>query len=286
MGAHRPGRGAPARGEGLSTLTSGGTEPLVLAHDDAGSGPAVVLLHSGVTDRGMWAAVSAGLEPTHRVVRPDLRGFGDTPIPGEAYADADDVAHLLDVLGIASATVVGASFGGRVALELATRHPDRVGSLVLLCTAYRGLEVTDPVVQAFGAREDELLQAGDVDAASQLNVEMWVGPEASADTRADVARMQRRAFEVQLAADSLDPGPRPERVEVDPGAVAVPTLVVSGALDVAHHRDIATLLASEIPGAELVELAWAGHLPAVERPDEVTALLLDRLGRAPVPTVG
>lgn len=242
----------------------------------------VVLLHAGVADRGMWSVVARGLVSTRRVVSPDLRGFGDSPIPGEAYADADDVAHLLDVLGVTSATVVGASFGGRVALELATRHPDRVDSLVLLCPAFRGLEVTDPVVQAFGAREDELLEAGDVDAAVELNVTTWLGPEASDEDRADIARMQRRAFEVQLAADRLDPAPMPERVEVDPREVAVPTLVVSGTHDVAHHRDVATLLAREIPGAELVELDWAGHLPAVERPDDVTALLLDRLGRAPV----
>lgn len=206
-------------------------------------------------------------------------------MPGGSYADADDVVNLMDVLGLASATVVGASFGGRVALELAVRHPARVESLVLMCTAYRGLEVTDPTVQAFGEREDELLEAGDLDAATELNVTMFLGREASPAARADVARMQRHAFEVQLAAQEQDPPPRPERVEVDPTAVSVPTLVVSGALDVAHHRDIATLLAAEIPVAELVELDWAGHLPAVERPDEVTALLLDWLGRSAVSTV-
>ena len=245
----------------------------------------VVLLHSGVTDRRMWSAVAAGLGSTRRVVCPDLRGFGDSPVPGEAYADADDVAHLLDTLGVASATVVGASFGGRVALELATRHPSRVDSLVLLCPAHRGLEVTDPALLAFGEREDELLEAGDLDAAVDLNVEMWLGPEATPEVRADVARMQRHAFEVQLAADRLDPAPEPARVDVDPRAIAVPTLVVSGAHDVAHFRDVAMLLAREIPGAVHLELDWAGHLPALERPDDVTALLLDRLGALPVATV-
>jgi len=278
VGAHRPRRGPPARGQGL-TLSTDTTGPLLLAHDDEGSGPAVVLLHSGVTDRGMWAPVLPTLAASHRVVAPDLRGFGETPQPGEAYADADDVAHLLDELGIERAAVVGSSFGGRVALELATRHPERVDSLVLLCTAYRGLEVTDPVVLAFGEREDELLEAGDVEGAVGLNVDLWVLPGVPRDVRDEVARMQRRAFEVQLAADALDPGPRPERVEVDPTSVTAPTLVVSGALDVAHHRDIATLLAREIPGAELVQLDWAGHFPSIERPDETAALLLSRLAR-------
>ena len=226
----------------------------------------------------MWAPILPTLAASHRVVAPDLRGFGGTPQPGEAYADADDVAHLLDELGIERAAVVGSSFGGRVALELATRHPERVDSLVLLCTAYRGLEVNDPVLLAFGEREDELLEARDVDGAVALNLDLWVVPGVPPEVRDDVARMQRRAFEVQLAADALDPGPRPERVDVDPTSVTAPTLVVSGALDVAHHREIARLLAREIPGAELVELDWAGHLPSIERPEETAALLLSRLG--------
>ena len=226
----------------------------------------------------MWALVVPVLAAAHRVVAPDLRGFGDSPQPGEVYADADDVVHLLDVLGIERAAVVGASFGGRVALELATRHPGRVSSLVLLCTDHRGLEVTDPVVLAFGQREDELLEAGDVDGAVALNVDLWAGPEASPGARDALAVMQRRAFEVQLAAHEQDPTPRAERVEVDPSRISAPTVVVSGAHDVAHHRDIAALLAREVPGAELVELDWAGHLPALERPDETAALLLASLG--------
>ncbi|WP_353953756.1 alpha/beta hydrolase [Knoellia sp. S7-12] len=242
-------------------------------------------MHSGVTDRGMWAPIVPALSAAHRVIAPDLRGFGETPIPGEVYADADDVAHLLEVLGVDRAVVVGASFGGRVALELATRHAQRVRSLVLLCPAYRGLEVTDPVVLAFGEREDELLEVGDLDGAVALNIDMWVGPEATSSARADVARMQRRAFEVQLAADALDPPPQPERVEVDPSAITTSTLVVSGDLDVAHHRDIATVLAREVGAAELVELSWAGHLPSVERPDEVAELLLAHLGSGPVAPV-
>lgn len=227
----------------------------------------------------MWAPVLPALAASHRVVAPDLRGFGESPQPGEDYADADDVAHLLDALGIDRAAVVGSSYGGRIALELAARHPERVASLVLLNAAYRGLEVTDPDVLAFGEREDELLEAGDVAGATALNVDFWLLPEVPEAVRADVARMQRRAFEVQLAADEQDPPPRAERIDVDAAAIGVPTLVVSGDRDVAHHRDIARLLAREIPGAELVELDWAGHLPSVERPDEMAALILDRLDR-------
>lgn len=225
----------------------------------------------------MWAPLVPALSAFHRVVAPDLRGFGETPVPGVAYADADDVVHLLDALGIDEATIVGSSFGGRVALEFAAQHPDRVRSLVLMCTAYRGLEVADPAVIEFGELEDQLLESGDIDGAVALNVDTWVGPEASDEARVDLARMQRRAFEVQLAADELDPPPQPDRVTVDPTTLFVPTLVISGAHDTAHFREISAVLAREIESAQHVELDWAGHLPALERPDETSALLLQYL---------
>ena len=249
---------------------------MLISHDVEGSGPAVVLLHAGVADRRMWDAITPALAHTFRVIRPDLRGFGETPLPPGAYADADDVDALLDHLGAAQAAVVGSSFGGRVAMELATLHPGRVSSLVLLCAAFRGLEPTESV-RSFGAEEDRLLEAGDVDGAVDLNVATFLGPEADDAARQLLTRMQRQAFEVQLAADRAEPRPQPRRVELDPAAIAVPTLAVSGAHDLDHFRAVASHLADLIPGAEHVELDWAGHLPALERPDAVLALLLDVL---------
>lgn len=249
---------------------------MLLAHDDEGSGPAVVLLHAGVADRRMWDAVTPALAHAFRVIRPDLRGFGQTPMPPGQYADADDVDTLLDALGVTDAAVVGSSFGGRVAMELAVLHPARVSSLVLLCPAYRGLQPT-ATVEAFGAEEDRLLEAGDVDGATELNVRTFLGPEAGGAARALLTLMQKHAFEVQLAADEADPGPEPRRVDVDPTAIAVPTVVVSGAHDLDHFGAVARLLGEQIPGAETVQLEWAGHLPALERPDAVQALLLDVL---------
>src|SRR3954468_10404947 len=99
---------------------------MTLAYDTTGDGPTVLLLHSTVCHRRMWdpqvpALAAAGF----RVVRCDLRGYGETPPPDAPWNDADDGAALLDELGTPSAAVVGASGGGRVALELAARAPER-----------------------------------------------------------------------------------------------------------------------------------------------------------------
>jgi 3-oxoadipate enol-lactonase len=257
------------------------SERMLLAHDDDGSGPPVLLLHSGVCDRRMWDPIAPALSHTFRVVRPDLRGFGDSPLPGEEYADADDLDTLLDSIGVSDVAVVGSSMGGRVALELAVRHPGRVSSLVLLCPAWRGLGPDDPALEAFGAEEDRLLEAGELAAAVDLNVRTFLGPEVPAATRESVATMQRRAFEVQLAAAAQQPEPVQERVDVEPADIAVPTTVVCGGRDFAHFRAVGSALAQRIPGADLVDLPWAGHLPSLERPDAVLALLLDVLRHDP-----
>lgn len=141
------------------------------------------------------------------MIRPDLRGFGETPLSSYTFWFGDDVIDLLDHLGVDRATFVGSSLGGRVALELAATHPERVAALVLLCPAFRGVGRT-PSAEAFAAEEGRLLSLGEVDAAVELNVDTWLGPEASEDCRASVRAMQRHAFEVQLAAESHGPWAR------------------------------------------------------------------------------
>ncbi|MGF0116824.1 alpha/beta fold hydrolase [Promicromonospora sp. Marseille-Q5078] len=259
---------------------------MTLAHDVAGDpgAPSVLLVHAGVADRRMWDAVAPALAHTFRVIRPDLRGFGDSPLPvgdAEGYTNAGDLAGLLDELGVADAAVVGASFGGEVALELAGAHPGRVRELVLLCPAAPGVPGT-AVSDTFDAEEGRLLAVGDVEGAVRLNVSTWLGPDADDAAAAALAAMQRRAFEVQLAADEAAsaaglPEPGPAEVEVDLAGVHVPTFVVEGAHDMDFLRACARHVAASVPGAELSLLEWAGHLPVLERPDAILTLLLDVL---------
>lgn len=246
---------------------------MTLAHDVAGAGPALVLLHSGVCDRRMWDPQwQALIEAGHRLVRCDFRGFGDTPPADRPYNDAEDVLELLNALGIGQAVLVAASFGGRVAQEIAARWPDRVRAVALLCSGLVGHEITEEL-REFQKREEVLLDAGDIAGAVTLNVETWLGPDADDDTRAAVHRMLRHNFDTQLAAEEIEP----VDVEFDPGEIQAPCLVVSGGHDLVDFRLIAARLAGLLAYAQHLELPWAGHLPSLERPDEVTDLLAEFL---------
>ena len=250
---------------------------MTLAYDEAGSGPAVFLLHSTVVDRRMWdpqipVLVAAG----YRAVRCDLRGFGQTPMPDGPHNNAQDVADLLDKLDIDHTALIGSSGGGRVALEIAARWPERVTSLALLCTASAGHEPSEEL-RAFWEREEVLLEAGDIAGATDLNVATWTGPHADEATREKVRQMQRHAFDIQLAAEEFEP----IRVETDLSAIKAPTLLISGSHDFADFRQTAADLSTRLADARHLELAWAGHLPSLERPEALNPILIDFLHKTP-----
>jgi pimeloyl-ACP methyl ester carboxylesterase len=102
----------------------------MISYDVAGTGAALVLLHSTVCDRRMWDPQWPDFaDAGYRVVRCDFRGYGGTRVPQGPHNDADDVLGLLGELEIGPVAVVGASFGGKVALEIAARWPQRVTAL-------------------------------------------------------------------------------------------------------------------------------------------------------------
>lgn len=247
---------------------------MTLEYEAAGEGAGVLLLHSTVCDRRMWdpqwsAFQDAGL----RAVRCDLRGYGRTPVPSAPYNEAEDVLAVLDAAGLDRVAVVGASHGGGVALELAARWPERVTRLALICSVMPDMEPSAELRDGW-TRENAFIEAGDIDAAVEVNLDGFLGPEASAATREQVRLMQRHAFDVQLAAEaeyaSTD-------VPFDLADITAPSLVVSGEKDLPDFPRVADRLAEILPRARRVSLPWAGHLPTLERPEELTPLLLDFL---------
>jgi 3-oxoadipate enol-lactonase len=240
----------------------------------------VVLLHAGIADRTMWsehvAALAAG---GYRVVAPDLPGFGKAP-PSPHDGAWLDVLETLDALAIDSATLVGNSFGGAVALRVAAVAPSRVSALVLVSAPPPVLDPS-PELRAAWDAEEEALERGDIDAAVAAVLDTWTRPDAPASLRARVEAMQRRAFEVQLAAP--DPEELPDPFGDDPAAVlaaiAVPTLVAVGAHDLPDFRAAAGYLAATLPAAQLTTIESAGHLAPLEAPAEFQGLLAAFLAR-------
>jgi pimeloyl-ACP methyl ester carboxylesterase len=254
-----------------------------LAYDDEGAGPPVVLLHAGIADRLMWTPLVRLMAPHHRMIAYDLRGYGESTPPPPSFAHHDDVAGLLDGLGIERAALVGCSFGGRVAVDAALAYPDRVGALALIGAVVSGYHLSE---------SDELWERlvgevaeDDLDAYAAGETRFWVvGPErtpAEVDPGllAYAAPAGRRALAAEDALARLDvkelEPPALDRL----GEVTVPALVAVGAGDIPEIRRLADRLAAGIPHARrLPDIPDAAHLVPLERPDAVAAALLEFLG--------
>jgi 3-oxoadipate enol-lactonase len=226
----------------------------------------VVLIHSGIADSRMWERQAAVLrERGYDVVAPDLPGFGSEPEPPEPFSFVERIAGLLP------AVLVGASFGGRIALETALTHPDGVSKLVLVDSAVRDHDWSSELRQ-YWEREDELLENGDLDGATELTLQMFAHPAVH-----DVLRpMQRNAYELQVGTEDLTTWPELTAVtELRPL-----TLVLVGEEDVRDFREIAERIASEAPRARLEVIPGARHLPSLEAPEVFDRLLLEFLATA------
>ena len=179
---------------------------MVLDHDHRGAGSDLVFLHAAIGDRRLWDDQWPWVTSRYRALRCDFRGFGRSPQVSGPFSHARDVVDTLDSADVERTVLVAGSLGGRVALELAVARPELVAALVLVSPSLPGYEWS-PAIRAFGAAEDKALERGDIESAVELNLRTWFdGPNrpwmaVDAGRRDEVAAMQRRAFELQLAGD-------------------------------------------------------------------------------------
>lgn len=232
-----------------------------------GSGPAVLLVHAGGLDSRMWGPLTELLHDRFTLLAPDLRGHGHTP-PGHApFSHAEDLLAVMDAAGLQQAAVVGASFGGGIALELATLVPERVTALVLFAATLSDHDDFGEELPAFWEAEEQLLTHANIEGAVELGVETWVKDPATADL---VASMTRDAFLAQLGADDVA-----RELPVNLPSITASTLAVSGGLDFPVFAAMADRIAREVPDAKRAEVPDAGHLIALERPEAAARLMAD-----------
>ena len=233
--------------------------------------PAIVLLHGFGSSLHTWEAWAGPLSVDHRVVRFDLPGCGLSPPDSTGlYDDARSIVvltALMDRLGIAKATVVGNSMGGRIAWTFASAYPDRVDRLVLVSP------------DGFASKGFEYGHVPDIPAS--MNLMRWVLPKPLVTMSLAPAYADRKAMTDELATRYYDllraPGAREamiarmaQGVRYDPverlRRIRAPTLLLWGEEDRLIPFTNAADYVAAIPGATLAPLPGVGHLPQEEAP--------------------
>jgi len=254
-------------------------DPVELAHDDAGDGHVVVLIHGHPFNRSMWAPQLAALRDRFRVIAPDLRGYGDSPVtPGTVPMAqlAADVGHLLDRNGIATAALVGLSMGGLVVMELAAARPDRWWAYGFIATTAQRVTGDERAVRLDSAQTME--EQGMRPVAEQMAARLF-GPGPSEKLTQEIMAMMLATNPAGAAAAVRGRAERPDYQPVLK-AVTAPALVCAGDHDSYSTAEITGELASCLPDPEVVIMEGVGHLPNLERPDVFNEHLLRFLTRA------
>jgi pimeloyl-ACP methyl ester carboxylesterase len=257
----------------------------MLAVRDSGSGPAVLLLHAFPCDGGMWDHQARALSDSgHRVIVPDLPGFGASDLPDDPPDLAvvvDRILSWLDDAGVAGFAVAGLSLGGYLAMAMLRRTPQRITRLMLIDTK---ASADAPAAQENRLAVAQRAQAeGDTEFLVPAMIPGLLG-DSTRDHRPDVvARTEewiRTASPQSIAWYQRAMAQRPDST-ADLGGFPRPALVVYGEQDtVLSPRSEQLLMLRALPDARLVQIPAAGHLSAAEQPEAVAEALVGFLAEA------
>ena len=262
-----------------SFVRSGRAELCV--EDSRTPGVPVLCLHAGVCDRRMWAPQVQALRANHRVLTYDRRGFGETRCEPEPHDQVDDLIAVLDDARIDTAVLMGCSQGGRIAIDAALAHPDRVRALVLVACSVSGgpADAEGPFEPAIQARVDALEVAearGDLAAMNELEAQIWLdGPaqptgRVSARLRALFLAMNGIALAAHDPGQASEPPSAWDRLD----AIRVPVLIVRGTFDFPHFEARMRSIERNIRGAQSFVMEGAAHLPGLEQPEAFNAAVM------------
>lgn len=236
--------------------------------DSGGAGLALVLSHGFLQDSSMFDAQVRRLRPRHRVITWDQRGHGGTVSTSEAityWDSADDLAALLDQLGVKRAVVGGMSQGGFISLRFALRYPDRAAGLVLIDTQ-SGQEDPDKV-QQYDAMHDVWTGSGPSDQLLEMVAAIIIGnrrPE-SADWIAKWRKLDPANL-TYIYRTLMDRDDITGRL----GEIRAPAVVIHGTDDVAIDISLAEQLCGNLSACRgLIRIEGAGHSSNITHPEPV-----------------
>lgn len=245
-------------------------------YEVTGTGYPLVLLHAGGLDGRMWDEQFTAYAETYTVIRYDIPACGRSSAPTESFSDAGILSVLLKHLGVNQAHLIGASLGGRIAIDFALEYPAMVNALILVAPGLGGYQWSDEYNRQIGVIFSAAEKSGPLQAVEEWLKHPHMLPAMENST------LSERIRQMNLDNANLWTQPLPEK-PLDPPAVQrlkslhIPTQIMVGDRDVPDIHAIADLITADVAGASKVMFHGAGHLISMEMPDEFNQAVLDFL---------
>jgi 3-oxoadipate enol-lactonase len=252
--------------------------------EECGQGSAIVLVHDGLTGAAGWDSIWPDLCAKFHVVRYDRRGMGRSDAPRSPFSSTADLAALLANRRIESATIVGASAGGGLAIDFSLQYPSRVQRLVLLGAVVNGLGYSDHFLQRERANAAPLAR-GDVEAAiaNQVNDHFVLAPQHDSARHKLSVILLANPQNLRKRGDVELPFPVPAVVRL--GEVRAPTLILVGEFDIPDVQAHAGAIDLGIWGARREVVRDAGHLIQLDQPAALRDRIIAFISESPLATV-
>jgi 3-oxoadipate enol-lactonase len=265
-----------------------------LAYDEAGEGHPFVMIHGGLVDRHLWDDQFEVFAQHYRVIRYDIRAFGESAMPTEPFSMIEDLYQLMKFLNIEKTYLMGLSMGGALAIDFTVAHPEMIDALIPVASGVNGFEPPNtPETQqmmaeweTIGKQIETLLDKGRFDEAIEIENRLWTdGPnrtpeQVNPNVRKRVHDMELHNYQEQAKAGN---GELPEPTEPEKPAFAhqseihVPTLIIVGDADVVAILFQAQILESGIAGAKKAIIPNTAHHLNMEEPEKFNNIVLDFL---------
>ena len=259
-----------------------------LYYEVAGTGHPLTLIHGGLVNRRLWDDQFDAFAQHYRVIRFDIRGFGDSAPPTPEtppYFLEEDIHSLLKFLGVEKTYVMGLSMGGALAINFTLMYPEMVDALIPVAMGLGGFEATEEDKQLEGWKQvEEAAKSGNIAQAVEVTLRAWTdGPGRTPDQVSPAVREKVRAMTThnfELPED--DNATQPQELETPAisrlAEIHVPTLIILGDQDVPSILKISDILEKGISGARKVVIPDTAHHLPMEKPQEFNQIVLDFLG--------
>lgn len=233
--------------------------------------PAIVLVNSLGTDARIWDQVIGLMSERYRILSYDKRGHGLSDAPPGDYAledHVDDLAGLLQHLGISQVAVAGVSVGGLIAQGFALRHPDRLTALILCDTAAKIGDETMWNGRIAAVRDNGIASIAETIMAR------WFTEGFRRDRADELAGWQNMVLRMPVDGYAgTCAALRDADLRASIAAIATPTLVVVGDQDMSTPVELVRDMANKIANSRFEIIDDCGHIPSIEQPHALVSLI-------------